>query len=65
MLVLMFISTMQELRRTTTELDSLRERFRLSTEAQLAERARLEQRIEDANESLRRSESERPQVWCS
>ena len=52
----------QELRRTTTELDSLRERSRISTEAQLAERARLEQRLEDQAESLRRSEGERAQL---
>lgn len=40
----------------------MRERSRISTEAQLAERARLEQRVEDTAESLRRSESERSQL---
>ena len=42
-----------ELRKLTTERDTLRERLKIATETQLAERARLEQKVEDLDEALR------------
>ncbi|XP_077983787.1 centrosomal protein of 135 kDa-like [Glandiceps talaboti] len=48
-----------DLRRMTTERDSLRERLKIVTETQLSDRARMEQRIEDLDNALRNSDGER------
>ncbi|KAK2148603.1 hypothetical protein LSH36_489g00052 [Paralvinella palmiformis] len=48
-----------DLRRLTTERDTLRERLKIATDTQLADRGRLEQRIEDLEVALRTVESER------
>lgn len=42
-----------DLRRMTTDRDTIRERLKIATETQLADRARLEQRIEDIEAALR------------
>ena len=44
---------MADLRRMTTERDTLRERLKIATETQIADRSRLEQRIEDVEVALR------------
>ena len=41
------------LRKMTSERDTLRERLKIATETQLADRARLEQRCEDVEVALR------------
>ncbi|XP_076467897.1 centrosomal protein of 135 kDa-like [Babylonia areolata] len=51
-----------DLRRMTTERDSLRERIKIATESSLSERAKLEQRVEDLENSLSRMESEREEL---
>ena len=44
--------SMTSLRKISTERDTLRERLKIATEAQLADRARLEQRCEDLQTAL-------------
>ncbi|KAL8598704.1 hypothetical protein ACOMHN_033268 [Nucella lapillus] len=51
-----------DLRRLTTERDSLRERIKIATESALSERAKLEQRVEDLENSLCTMESEREEL---
>ncbi|XP_046325816.2 centrosomal protein of 135 kDa-like isoform X2 [Haliotis rufescens] len=48
-----------DLRRLTTERDSLRERLKIATETSLSDRARLEQRVEDLENTLHTVEAER------
>ena len=42
-----------DLRRMTTERDTLRQRLKIATETALADRARLEQRIDDLEVALK------------
>ncbi|XP_052794849.1 centrosomal protein of 135 kDa-like isoform X3 [Mya arenaria] len=51
-----------ELRRMTTERDSLRERLKIATEVSLSEKAKLEQRGEDLESALQQAESERGEL---
>ncbi|XP_052078400.1 testis-specific gene 10 protein-like isoform X3 [Mytilus californianus] len=48
-----------DLRRMTTERDSLRERLKIATESSLSDRAKLEQKIEDLENALHNSETEK------
>ncbi|KAK2182666.1 hypothetical protein NP493_341g01017 [Ridgeia piscesae] len=48
-----------ELRRVTTERDTLHERLQIATDTQLADRARLEQRIEDLQNTVKNVEAEK------
>ncbi|KAI0239743.1 hypothetical protein LSAT2_009518, partial [Lamellibrachia satsuma] len=48
-----------ELRRVTTERDTLRERLQIATDTQLSDRARLEQRIEDLQNTVKNVEVEK------
>jgi len=52
---------MLDLRRTIVERDSLRERLKVSSDAQIADRAHLEQSAEDLNNRCRILQSERAQ----
>ncbi|XP_053399484.1 centrosomal protein of 135 kDa-like isoform X2 [Mercenaria mercenaria] len=51
-----------ELRRMTTERDSLRERLKIATEISLSEKAKLEQRGEDLESALTQAENERGEL---
>lgn len=44
---------MADLRRMTTERDTLRQRLKIATETALADRARLDQRVEDLEVALK------------
>ena len=48
-----------DLRKLTTERDTLRERLKIATETQLADRARLEQRAEDLEIALKTVSSQK------
>ncbi|XP_006816961.1 centrosomal protein of 135 kDa [Saccoglossus kowalevskii] len=54
--------TLADLRRMTTERDSLRERLKIATETQLRDRARIEQRLEDLENAVRNTEQERSEL---
>ncbi|XP_052276552.1 centrosomal protein of 135 kDa-like isoform X1 [Dreissena polymorpha] len=51
-----------ELRRISTERDSLRERLKIATEVSLTEKAKLEQRCEDLESGLQQAENERGEL---
>ncbi|CAH1777332.1 unnamed protein product [Owenia fusiformis] len=48
-----------DLRRMTTERDTLREKLKIATESHLSDRARLEQKIEDLERTIQAVEAER------
>lgn len=48
-----------DLRRVILERDSLRERLKISTDTQMADKAHLEQQIEDLNNRLRSAQDDR------
>ncbi|XP_059152466.1 centrosomal protein of 135 kDa-like isoform X1 [Physella acuta] len=51
-----------DLRRMTTERDSLRERLKIATETSLSDRAKLEQQVEDLESTLHTVEQERNEL---
>ncbi|GFS26865.1 centrosomal protein of 135 kDa-like [Elysia marginata] len=51
-----------DLRRMTTERDSLRERLKIATETSLSDRAKLEQQVEDLEATLHTVEQERNEL---
>ncbi|XP_025088561.1 testis-specific gene 10 protein-like isoform X3 [Pomacea canaliculata] len=51
-----------DLRRMTTERDSLRERIKIATESSLSDRAKLEQRVEDLESTLHTVQAERDEL---
>ena len=51
-----------DLRRTIVERDSLRERLKISTDNQIADKAHLEQQIEDLNGRLRILQNDKNQL---
>ncbi|CAL1543301.1 unnamed protein product [Lymnaea stagnalis] len=54
--------TISDLRRMTTERDSLRERLKIATETSLSDRAKLEQQVEDLESTLHTVEHERNEL---
>ena len=51
-----------DLRRTIVERDSLRERLKISTDNQIADKAHMEQQIEDLNGRLRILQNDKNQL---
>lgn len=51
-----------DLRRVIVDRDSLRERLKISTDTQMADKAHLEQQIEDLNNKLRSTQNDRNQL---